>query len=145
MPAARTQKLWLILVLLLVVVIVAFGYWCNYFIAASSIGPLHRSTLKEMPEFLTDELALTKAREALIAEGYDLSIWKAEEQRRSSSPNGTADVYLVRNIDPNQGWIEFRNFRGSRGYNHRVVQVKLTDHGLECRIIKPPEQPVSPL
>jgi hypothetical protein len=97
-------------------------------------GPMHVFKLASTPAFLTDEIALSKAREALSLDGYDTSAWQPGEDDRSKAPDGTPDRYLVRNtLDPNRGSIRFLDKR----VDSRYVQVELKGDRVHCQVIIP--------
>jgi hypothetical protein len=102
----------------------------------SKIGPVHSFPVAVRPRFLTDDLALSKAREALATDGYDLGAWSPHEDRRTKAPDGAADLYLARNqINTDAGYIMFVN-PASR-ISSRIVEVELKADTAECRVIIP--------
>jgi hypothetical protein len=86
-------------------------------IAALSVG-YHRRSMQEQPTyvfhlentppFLTDGVALEKAREAMTQGGFDGTAWQPVEDKRSLAPDNTPDQFLGRNSsNPNRGVIVF--------------------------------------
>ena len=94
-------------------------------------GPPHVFQLSQRPLFLSEDLALEKARAALALDGLGQDCQPVPDGR-TSAPNGRQDVYLVRNAkNPNDGWLIFTNTAGER-FN---VSIELTDQRLTCRRI----------
>jgi hypothetical protein len=90
---------------------------------ARFVGPEHVYRLSDQPQFLTEDLAMGKGRETLARDGFDTNAWALVPDSRSSSPDGKADAYFVRNTkNPNQGSFTVRDTNGSRRYLH--VQLK---------------------
>jgi hypothetical protein len=95
----------------------------------------HRFTLDQIPLFLTDEMALEKAQSAMSLEGFEPPVWRPIEDRRTVSPEGNADYYLVRNqVNPNEGFIQFQNAQRS---SNRIVSIELHTNSINCKIIVP--------
>src|SRR5688572_233180 len=68
----------------------------------SRIGPQHVYELPEEPKFLTEELAMERARETLALDGLDAAAWQPVPDDRSKAPDGRTDQFLSRNtITPN--------------------------------------------
>jgi hypothetical protein len=63
-------------------------WWASRTIQNALVGPLHTFQLASAPTFLTDALAVEKAKEALALDGYDLTRWNPREDRRSTAPDG---------------------------------------------------------
>jgi hypothetical protein len=94
-------------------------------------GPPHVFQLSEHPLFLSEDLALEKARSALVLDGFGQD-YQPVPDGRTSAPNGRQDVYLVRNTkNPNDGWLIFTNTTGER----LDVSIELTGQRLMCRRI----------
>lgn len=112
--------------------------WVDRHIKESRSGPLHTFPLGQTPAFLTDELAFTKAQEALTLDGYDLSVWQVFLDGRTKAPDGSIDVHLARNtINPNDGCIVFFDQSGKDANPTRIVQIELKGDSVECRVIRP--------
>jgi hypothetical protein len=104
----------------------------------SRIGPLHSFRLDTRPPFLTDDLAVAKAREALAVDGYDLADWLPHEDRRTKAPDGSPDLYLARNgINPNSGYIMFVDGSKQARNPSRIVEVELKGDHIECHVVIP--------
>ena len=83
------------------------------------VGPEHVYQLPEQPPYLTEELAIAKGRETLARDGFDTNAWTLVPDRRSSAPDGRADLYFVRNTkNPNQGKFAVRDASGARRFVH---------------------------
>ncbi|HEX3150637.1 MAG TPA: hypothetical protein VHR66_21345 [Gemmataceae bacterium] len=96
----------------------------------SSGGPRHKFVLAEPPLFLTDELAVAKARESLALDGLDPNVWHLYPSERTTAPNGRADQFLARNAsNPNQGTVRF--MREGKGTD-RFVGVELAGNRVTC-------------
>jgi hypothetical protein len=96
----------------------------------SRIGQPHTFTLPESPRFLTEELALAKARDTLNRDGYDVAVWQPMRDGRTTAPDGRTDEFMARNtINPNDGAILFTNITASP----RFVSVRLNGSQVVCR------------
>jgi len=94
----------------------------------SRIGPQHVYDLSEQPQFLTEELAMERARDTLTRDGLDAT-WQPVPDDRSKAPDGRADQFLSRNtITPNHGSIMFTNGTGTR-----FVSVELDGRRVLCQ------------
>jgi len=103
--------------------------WTSYYF------PIRLFPLESQTNFLTDKLAIEKARETLILEGFDISSWRPNEDRRTIGPDGIVDLYLVRNtLDKNCGWIMFNNRRQGALPAQCIVNIKLKKECLECQV-----------
>jgi hypothetical protein len=88
------------------------------------VKPPHEFALADHPAFLTEELALVKARETLALDGFDPADWQIHPSGRTKAPDGRRDDYLSRNgLNPNQGSVRFI---GPAGQN-RFVSVELVE------------------
>ena len=93
-------------------------------------GREHVFSIASAPTFLTEELAVEKAREYLAKEGYDLEQWRitTTDRGRSKAPDGTLDRYLYRfNDHPTDGSVVFSN-----GKKMRTVSVWLDGSRIVC-------------
>jgi hypothetical protein len=94
------------------------------------VGPPHEFLLAEPPSFLTDNVALDKARETLALDVADPGAWRAVPDGRTAAPDGRRDEYLKRNgLNPDQGSIHF----DGPGTQVRFVSVKLRGDRVECQ------------
>jgi hypothetical protein len=95
------------------VVSVVPGILNRWIVAAWSEPPRTYQATQDMP-FLTDDAALLFATRLMRDEGKGDG-WEPRKDHRTKSPDGTPDVYLVRNaFNPNRGFICFRHGRGDR-------------------------------
>jgi len=127
-----TRRVFLMLLVLLVLVVglpITFFYLVDRNLRAG-IGPNHTFRLAERPTFLTEELALAKAREALDLDGLGAADWTLNEERRTAAPNGRTDEFMVRNEhNPDRGVFRFQ--RGPR--DSRFVSVELHGDEVVCQ------------
>ena len=139
-PAKRTR---IVAAAVAALVVPAVGFvvisaWIDKRVKESRSGPTHAFDIRPAPPFLPDAVALEKARESLARDGYDVSVWRPSEDDRTKAPDGTPDRYLVRNaIDPNSGWIGFRDTSASDLNPQRIVDVELKGERLECVVVTP--------
>jgi hypothetical protein len=97
-------------------------------VAERRCGHRHLLAMSSQPPFLTDDLALGKAFEALAAQGFDTNKWLPATYSRTKAPDGTDDRFLCRNVvDDNSGVIRLTNAVG----NYRYVQVSLRTNFVE--------------
>jgi hypothetical protein len=100
---------------------------------ARFVGPQHVYRLSEQPGFLTEALAIAMGRETLTRDGFDTNVWSLVPESQSSSPDGKADAYFVRNTkNLNQGSFTVRDPSGSRRFVH--VELK-EDRVTSCVVI----------
>jgi hypothetical protein len=96
----------------------------------SRIGPQHVFELSESLPFLTEELALAKARDTLVKDGLDLAFWRPQPDGRTLAPDGRRDEFGARNtINSNQVVFAFTN--GSTSM--RFVSVELNGRQVVCQ------------
>lgn len=96
----------------------------------SRIGTSHTYTLSQSPRFLTEELAMTKARDALSRDGYDVAVWQPIRDGRTAAPDGRTDEFMARNtVTPNRGVIMFTSTIASP----RLVSVTLDGSRVICQ------------
>jgi hypothetical protein len=96
----------------------------------SRIGPRHQFAVSEPSAFLTEALALAKAREVLALDGLDPSEWQAHPDDRTAAPDGRRDEYLSRNsLNPNRGSVQFRGPKDQV----RFVSVELAGGQVVCQ------------
>jgi hypothetical protein len=115
--------------------VLGIGHWVKH----SRSGPVHAYQLQPIPRFLTDDVAVEKARHALALDGFDAFVWQPSKDDRTKAPDGTPDVYLVRNsLNPNDGWIMFRDTtRKDDPKATRIVTVELKGDRLDCVVVRP--------
>ncbi len=96
----------------------------------SRIGPPHSFELSESPRFLTEDVALARARETLSRDGYDVTVWHPLRDGRTTAPDGRTDDFMARNsITSNRGVITFTNSTESP----RLVSVTLDGGRVVCQ------------
>jgi len=107
---------WRIWVPLVAVLLVVVAVWLGLSAFERALaGPRHEFALADRPAFLTEQVALAKAREALALDGLDPTEWQAHPDERTTAPDGSRDEYLSRNgLNPNQGSLAFRGPGGQR-------------------------------
>lgn len=94
--------------------------------------PTHVFQVVPKPAFLSDALALEKAKETLELDRLNPNDWVVNGDNRTFSPDGLQDKYLVRNaLDPNSGSIMFWGPNHSR----RSVDIELRGDKLFCRSV----------
>ena len=104
----------------------------------TNVGPRHTLHLDAPPPFLSDALAVEKAREVLALEGCDPTAWHPREHRRTSAPDGMQDVHLFRYDDyPNTGMVEFESETGTAATTVRIVEIELAGNRLTGRVVFP--------
>jgi len=109
-----------------------FSFW--YYFCKPSYGPNHVFILPEAPKFLTEDLALTKAQEAMAMDGHKIPPWRPYEDKRTFAPDGRPDMYLLRSRtnEPNRGHIMFVTEKDSK-----YVELELRGKVLACRVATP--------
>lgn len=119
----------LLVLTVLVAVPVGFLYLVDRHLRAG-VGPDHTFQLPYRAAFLTEELALVKARDALDRDGLGAAAWTPVGDRRSTAPDGRPDEFMARNqTNPNRGVFRFR--RGPR--ETRFVSVELHGDRVVCQ------------
>jgi hypothetical protein len=119
----------LVLLALLVAVPATFLYLVDRNLRAG-VGPEHTFSLAEQPPYLTEELALAKAREALDLDGLDGVNWLPADRGWTTAPDGRVDRFMTRNQDnPDRAVFMFQ--RGER--NTRFVSVELREGQVVCQ------------
>lgn len=115
---------------MLIVLLVAVSYFNNRSTWLPR-NPAHSFVLPNKPPFLSEELALAKAREALSRDGYDVAAWLPFRDGRTSSPDGRTDEFMSRNtVRPNRGVIMFTNILAAPP---RLVSVELDGSRVICQ------------
>jgi hypothetical protein len=97
----------------------------------------YRFELSGSPPFLTEPIALTNAQRTLSADGYNVAQWAAEASEDTKAPDGTPDVYLLRDsTNPKRGTIRFHRVDAwaSGRIVQRLVIIELKDGAVSCRI-----------
>ena len=104
-----------------------------------AIAAMHgkKYTYKEKPAplFLSEELALTKARQTLAREGFNTNEWKLVlASNPAMAPDGSRDRYFARMRFPGQnparGMVQFRN-----GDLRRKFDVRLDGDRIICHLL----------
>ncbi len=113
-------------------------WWAVQRFPASFLGPVHTFGIDKPPPFLTDRLAVEKASEAMALDGLDPVDWQPREERRTTAPDGTPDVYLLRNSrNTNSGVVFFVDRTRKAAIPERGVQVELTADRVTCQVAQP--------
>lgn len=131
----RTIGAWVLAAIILVaIILLLWGHGLVLWLERkASLSPERVFYLKEKPPFLTEALALEKARESLALDGLDVSLFEPEKDDRSKAPDGRPDQYLLRNtINDNDGSIMFR----SKTDRHldRTVDIELKENIVTCQV-----------
>src|SRR5688572_23630033 len=114
----------------LVILGIAATPYIIYRAARSRIGAEHVFELSESPFFLSEEMALAKARDTLTRDGIDLAIWQPQRDGRTSAPDGRVDEFAARNtINSNHLVFAFTNGSAST----RFVSVELAGSRVICQ------------
>ena len=126
------RRQWLIL--LLIILLVGFVWFFNDIFLWLHRGPRHEFVLENRPEFLTEELAVNKALEALALDGFDPAEWKPKRisTGETAAPDGRTDKYLDR-YGPNSGSIYMV---GPKLYA-RFIHVELAGDRVTCQTTTP--------
>jgi hypothetical protein len=91
-------------------------------------GPEHISSLESAPPFLTEEMAVAKAREALTIEGCKTNEWQpTRAQSPGKAPDGRPDEYINRFSRVDFGRVTF-----VKGQEHRTYDVRLNSNCVIC-------------
>lgn len=123
-------KLTLVLLSVILLVGVALKVGQLRYASQNHIGDLHTFRLSESPKFLTEDLALAKASEAMALDGFDNLTWRPVSESNSTAPDGKRDQYLRRgDSTPNSGFLTFTNGEA----RPRWVYVELNGTRLTCR------------
>jgi hypothetical protein len=113
-------------------------WWIANRFQAAFVGPVHTFEITNPPPFLTDDLAVKTARDALELDGFNVRDWRPREDRRTVAPDGTRDEYLSRNgINPNHGSVTFVDESGATHPPVRFVHVELIGSRLSCQVVRP--------
>jgi hypothetical protein len=111
-----------------VLVYVAFG-GCTF---APPAAPKHQFVVQPTPKFLTEELAIAKARETLAMDGYKVGEWEPTRasQPPTKAPDGTPDKYFDRfSFRANAGRVTFSKIKGKQ---FRTYDVRLEGNRVIC-------------
>lgn len=106
-----------------VLLVVGVGWLGLSTFERAMVGPRHEFALADRPAFLTEELAVAKAREAMALDVPDPAAWVLASDGRTTAPDGRRDEFMARDgINPNQGMVVFRGPGGqSRGVSVELV------------------------
>jgi hypothetical protein len=109
----------------------------NYHRFHRRVYPQHFYELTEQPKFLTEELAIAKAKETLTRDGMSGAAWCPVPDGHTKAPDGRIDEFLSRDaigphelFSPNSGSIIFTN---SDYTMTRYVSVRLEGRILACQ------------
>ncbi|HUB27758.1 MAG TPA: hypothetical protein VL992_20205 [Tepidisphaeraceae bacterium] len=115
------------IVLLMAGAAVSLNYAINQAIAAR-YGPVYRFPIPSGEKFLTDKTAESISRQVMKQDGFSASDWTLVTDERTWAPDGEADHYLVRNTDPNQGFVGFYCASAPVGRpNQRLINLQLSN------------------
>jgi hypothetical protein len=107
--------------------------WLSLLLAGCSIGvpdgPQHQFTLPSAPPFLTEDMAVAKACEAMALDRHSTNDWKfaAPSGQPTRAPDGTADRYFRRSYSTNRGDVWF-----ARGAEIRAYSIQLNGDRVIC-------------
>jgi hypothetical protein len=120
----------IIIIVGLVVLGVATAGFVFYRTAGARVGPMHIYELSEQPKFLTEDLAIAKARDTLKADGLNPAAWQPFPYGQTKSPDGRTDEFFSRNTNTiNEGSIVFTNSSATM----RIVRVQLEGSRVVCQ------------
>jgi hypothetical protein len=115
---------------ILVVLVGLYPFLLNRALRAGS-GPKRTFELSAETRFLTEELAIEKARETLRLDGLNILEWQVHPDGRTKAPDGRVDQFLGRNsINSNSGTFMFTS--GTNGLV-RFVSVELNGKTVVCQ------------
>ena len=113
-----------------VLLVVGVGWLGLSTFERAMVGPRHEFALADRPAFLTEELAVAKAREAMALDVPDPAAWVLASDGRTTAPDGRRDEFMARDgINPNQGMVVFRG----PGGQSRGVLVELVGGRVVCQ------------
>jgi hypothetical protein len=93
-------------------------------------GPKHVFALTEQAPFLQEAVALEKAHQALLRDGFTGEAWQPVEDGRTAAPDGRPDRHLARNSTyPLEGSLIFTNGGGAKV----KVRVRIEGTNLICQ------------
>jgi hypothetical protein len=119
---------------LMVAAIAVLPVACDRVLKARLVGREHVYELSERPRYLTEDMAIAKARETLARDGFDINAWRLLRADRSLAAEDRADEYFVRNTkNPNAGVFTVQDATGSR----RFVHVELDGAKVSSRVVIP--------
>ena len=104
------------------------------FVVERHVTPQHIYTVDPKPAFLTETLALEKARETLARDGYRAEEWELSiSSTGRQAPDGTRDLYFDRSsFRPHAGHAHFRKGKSTRTYH-----VWLDGDQVTCAYVRP--------
>ena len=106
-------------------------------ILSTRMGTVHNFPVTAPTPFLSDAVALARARQAMEAEGYSLKLWQPVQKRQANGSAGKSDQFLARDsVDSTSGSITFADSVQSSAHI-RVVHIELKQNQIECRISIP--------
>ena len=113
-----------------VLLVVGVGWLGLSTFERAMVGPRHEFALADRPAFLTEELAVANAREAMALDVPDPAAWVLASDGRTTAPDGRRDEFMARDgINPNQGMVVFRG----PGGQSRGVLVELVGGRVVCQ------------
>ena len=110
------------------IVFLAGGHW--------GLQQSHRFVfhIAQPPPFLSEDLAISNAVEALRQKGLSRKSWAPRPDARTSAPTGEPDRFLARNlVNPNRGVLLFVDSTGTNAY---LVNVELIHTSLVCTVVR---------
>lgn len=135
-PTNRKLRIALLLALGTGVALALLGVGLFWFYPSRPGGSLHVFHISETQTFLTEEIALGKAGEALAIEGLATAVWRPYEFKRTTAPDGKPDRYLLRYNESNgkSGTVKFVNETNQMA--SCSVEIQLEGNRLTCRVFK---------
>lgn len=131
------SKFMILCVIVFVISVIVGGLKLVYMNEKNPRTTWYTFEVEEMPEFLTEEMAIAFARKALKLREFDDSMWEIRErtESRTVDPNGRTDKYCSRNaLNPNRASMIFVN----RSKNEqRGVIVEMEEKRIVCSVSVP--------
>jgi len=137
LPLRRTWWLWLAVALAVLCAVAMIWAWTVADPSRLNLSHQFNYQLPVAPQFLSEDLALTWAKESLAKVVNDASNWKPVALRGSAAgfaPDGIRETYLMRDhgTNLNQGILLFESTRTTN--ESWLVTLVLNSNQLECTV-----------